>query len=97
MIILQKSSNGKLIVEEYKGKILYTVAEAMNFTPKIITPTDGLFCGHVFKNGTATGLVGDIVHRRAEVGLVNLLVNKDRFHAVDVTILYHTGCFTWLV
>ncbi len=55
--------NPKDETEEYTGlevRIFRDVSSTLNFTFDIQNPTDGGLWGEILKNGTATGLVGDV-------------------------------------
>jgi hypothetical protein len=61
----------------YKGmdaSLLYSVATYLNFTPVIRQTSDREQYGHVTKNGTFTGVIGDIMYGRADISMNGMFI-----------------------
>lgn len=97
MVILKKTEDGKLIGSGFENQIIFAASSKLNFTPQLTTPSDGLRWGIVASNGTGNGLLGDLLYRKADIGIGGVAINKDRYTYLDMTNTYHTACYTWSV
>lgn len=61
-------------------KIIWEIAKHMNFTPKFIKPKDGQERGVVYRNGTATGAMQQVIDGKANVTIGAYLQTVDRSH-----------------
>lgn len=97
MLILKNNTDTNFTLDGAEGRILSVAAAAMNFTPRITKPSDGRRWGIVYQNGSADGLVGDLIRRQADIGIAFLSLSKDRYELLEMTNMYLVGCFTWVV
>ncbi|XP_069942931.1 ionotropic receptor 21a-like [Cherax quadricarinatus] len=94
IVQLQDTSGG----HHYDGidiRLLYILADALNFRLKIITPSDGDKWGSPLGNGSWSGLTGDLTQHRAHMGVANLFIHIHYLEVVDMTVAYDMefGCF----
>lgn len=60
------------ILEPFGGievQIINAIAKSMNFSPQFYVPPDGLGWGVGQKNGSFSGLLGELASGRAEIGI----------------------------
>ncbi|XP_041977432.1 glutamate receptor ionotropic, delta-2, partial [Aricia agestis] len=78
--------------------ILNTLAQKMNFKPKLYQPLDveTQKWGQKQANGSFSGLLGEVVHGKADVALGNLQYTPYHAELSDLSIPYTTQCWTFL-
>ncbi|KAL0842467.1 hypothetical protein ABMA28_014563 [Loxostege sticticalis] len=79
-------------------EILNTLAEKMNFLPKLYQPINADLhkWGQKQANGSFSGLLGEMVNGQADVALGNLQYNPYHLELTDLSIPYTTQCFTFI-
>ena len=90
-ILLKNDSNGNLKPFRNGGHLLHILMEAattMNMTCSYFPASNNAIPGFIMKNGTATGVVGDLVNRRADIGLP-AAVRLDNQFDMDVATPVH--------
>ncbi|XP_067208039.1 uncharacterized protein [Linepithema humile] len=81
------------VFKELDEIMLKTISQQMNFTAKIMDPTDNLWFGYQLSNGTYTGALGDVVHGRADIYFESFFVKKysinlQRAEDVDFSVYF---------
>ena len=67
-----------------KVRMLDALSDAYGFTWTGHSPTDGEW-GRGFPNGSWTGLVGEVVHKRADVAVSMIAINTARWQVIEYT------------
>ncbi|KAK7862851.1 hypothetical protein R5R35_008450 [Gryllus longicercus] len=67
LVIPQKSTGNKVTYAGLDGNLYEAIKEVMNFTPVLVSPTDGLAYTRRFKNGSVTGPLKDVSNGASEV------------------------------
>lgn len=65
-----------------------SLSKALNFTVSFVRPSDGEMWGWEQGNGTWTGLMGDLQHRRADIGVADLYIMEPYFAIIDMSVAY---------
>lgn len=65
-----------------------SLSRALNFTVSFVQPSDGEMWGWEQGNGTWTGLMGDLQHRRADIGVADLYIMEPYFAIIDMSVAY---------
>ena len=71
----------------WEYNVIQTLAQTMNFTIDIQPPPNGELWGEN-KNGSFTGLVGQLQRERSDVGWANVYMVPDRMKYIDYTDPY---------
>ncbi|GBP17202.1 Glutamate receptor ionotropic, delta-2 [Eumeta japonica] len=79
-------------------EILNTLAEKMNFVPRLYQPVKAEFYrwGEKQSNGSFSGLLGEMVNGKADIALGNLQYTPYHLELTDLTIPYISQCLTFL-
>ncbi|KAK8397141.1 hypothetical protein O3P69_004676 [Scylla paramamosain] len=56
-------------------RLVETVAEIFNFTPRFMEPPGGSLWGHQLPNGSWTGMVGMFERDEGDLGIANLFIS----------------------
>ncbi|XP_024946703.1 glutamate receptor ionotropic, delta-1-like [Cephus cinctus] len=83
-------------VRGYEGNLFNTLAEAMNFTPVILTPPSALW-GDELHNGSWTGIHGNIKNGIADVGFCQVLPMASRLHFEEYSVPITTDTYIWIL
>ncbi|XP_029161062.1 uncharacterized protein LOC114932827 [Nylanderia fulva] len=78
-----KHYNSTFIFEGLDEIMLDTIAERMNFTAKLIPPTDKQSFGYQLSNGTYVGAIGDVVHGRTDICFESFFIKKYSIGVVE--------------
>ena len=87
-------------VDGYSGievKILKTVASLLDHDLIFTNPSDGGLWGEVFLNGTAHGLVKDILEARVDVGIAQMFNKPVKNKFIQPSYPYDLDGYCWLV
>ena len=76
-------------------RLVLAFASALNFRTEFVTPSDGGMWGGQAADGSWSGLLGDLHHDRADIGMANLFRSADKLRGIDMTEPYMTdyACF----
>ncbi|XP_073943627.1 glutamate receptor ionotropic, delta-2-like [Choristoneura fumiferana] len=79
-------------------EILNTVAEKMNFKPKLYQALNAEYhkWGQKQANGSFSGLLGEMVHGQADIALGNLQYTPYHLELLDLGLPYTSQCWTFL-
>lgn len=69
-------------------QVVRSLSSALNFTVSFTRPSDGEMWGWEQGNGTWTGLMGDLQHRRADIGVADLYIMEPYFAIIDMSVEY---------
>ncbi|CAH0406266.1 unnamed protein product [Chilo suppressalis] len=91
-------SNDSKVVGGVEIEILNTLAEKMNFHPKLYQPPNAELhkWGQKEANGSFSGLLGEMVNGQADIALGNLQYNPYHLQLMDLSIPYTSQCITFL-
>lgn len=64
------------------------LSEALNFSVGFSRPTDGEMWGWEQDNGSWTGLMGDLQHLKADIGVADLYIMEHYFAIIDMSVEY---------
>ncbi|CAH0722043.1 unnamed protein product, partial [Brenthis ino] len=95
-VVIMKSNNTK--VGGVEIEILNTLAQKMKFEPKLYqSPNPDLHkWGGKLSNGSFSGLLGEMVHGKADMALGNLQYTPYHLELTDLSIPYTAQCWTFL-
>ncbi|XP_077301063.1 ionotropic receptor 21a-like [Arctopsyche grandis] len=81
-----------------EAKVMQTISKAMNFIPVIYEPPNAKRekWGYKYLNGTFSGLLGEMVHGKADIALGNLHYTPYHLQLIDLSIPYISQCLTFL-
>lgn len=85
-VIVREKNNYNL--DGIDVKIMLEIAKHMNFTPKFIKPKVGRGRGVVYKNGTATGAMQQVINGEADVTIGSYMETVDRSLWLSPTTTY---------
>ncbi|XP_045783233.1 glutamate receptor ionotropic, kainate glr-3 [Maniola jurtina] len=93
VIAMNSSKVGGVEIE-----ILNTLAQKMNFEPRLYQPANAEVhkWGQKQTNGSFSGLLGEMVHNKADVALGNLQYTPYHLELTDLSIPYTSQCWTFL-
>lgn len=79
-------------------QILNTLAQKMNFEPKLYQPANAQAhkWGQKQTNGSYSGLLGEMVHGKADLALGNLQYTPHHLELTDLSNPYTSQCWTFL-
>lgn len=79
-------------------QILNTLAQKMNFEPKLYQPANAQAhkWGQKQTNGSYSGLLGEMVHGKADLALGNLQYTPYHLELTDLSNPYTSQCWTFL-
>ncbi|XP_017773932.1 PREDICTED: glutamate receptor ionotropic, delta-2 [Nicrophorus vespilloides] len=79
-------------------EILATISKAMNFNPEMYEPqnAESEFWGIRQPDGQYSGLFGELVSSKADIGLGDFYYTNYILDLMDLTIPYYTECLTFL-
>ncbi|GFQ68143.1 lig_chan-Glu_bd domain-containing protein [Trichonephila clavata] len=87
IIVFNHTSSGTS-VSGIEGKLLETLANALNFRYEIVSPDDGQW-GTVKADGNWSGIIGMVAKGEADMGLSYLAITEGRSKVVDFTSPYY--------
>ena len=98
-INMEKETNTKITYSEgWEVNFLKTIAESMNSSIYyILPPPKNEKWGDLLDNGSFTGLTGDLVHNRADIGFAAWPLNPRTLQALDATKTYFRDEWVWWV
>ena len=70
-------------------RLLKTLSSAMNFKLRIMNPSDGDKWGSPMANGSWSGLTGDIVQKKAHMGVANLFIHLHYLKVWKISLIAH--------
>lgn len=86
---INETNKVKTIFLDYiPWKLLSILAEKLNFTYEIVTPSDGEY-GRELTDGNWTGLVGLLVQENADMALNDFAITEDRSKAIRFSYPYY--------
>ncbi|XP_043247563.1 ionotropic receptor 21a-like [Amphibalanus amphitrite] len=93
--MLLKAADGSTIHDGLESRLVLAFASVLNFVVNFSTPSDGGMWGGRAADGTWNGLLGDLHHDRADIGMANLFRSADKLRGIDMTVPYMTdyACF----
>ncbi|XP_064114127.1 ionotropic receptor 21a-like [Macrobrachium nipponense] len=68
--------------------VVQALSEALNFSLVYSRPSDNEMWGWEKDDGNWTGLMGDLQHRRADIGVADLYIMEPYFAIIDMSIAY---------
>jgi hypothetical protein len=78
-------------------QVLRIISEKLNATVQFRIPPGKERKGQLLPNGTWTGLKAELMYDRADIVIGCFLLNYDDHIVFDITNVYHTDGFTWVV
>jgi hypothetical protein len=97
-IITGESTNIKVTYSEgWETEFLQVVAEGLNSSLDYLLPPPNNEKWGTFENGTLTGLIGDLVYNRADIGFAAWPLHPSILMAVDPTVSYFRDGWAWWV
>lgn len=72
------------------------ISQKLNIALSYQSTSDGNMWGWELKNGTWTGLMGDLQRRKADIGVANVFSMQTYFSAVDVSTQYKIEYFSFI-
>ncbi|XP_078376095.1 glutamate receptor 4-like isoform X2 [Oculina patagonica] len=86
-IMKKKDVHGHFSYEGYCIDLLNELARNLKFSYEIYPSPDGLY-GAKTENGTWDGIIGELISKRAEIGLSGLTITERREKVVDFSVPY---------
>ncbi|XP_078377925.1 glutamate receptor ionotropic, kainate 3-like [Oculina patagonica] len=86
-IMKKKDVDGHFLYEGYCIDLLNELARNLKFSYEIYPSPDGLY-GAKTENGTWDGIIGELISKRAEIGLSGLTITERRERVVDFSVPY---------
>nr|XP_053651462.1 probable glutamate receptor [Cherax quadricarinatus] len=83
-VVVTEDASGRLSIEGPLANLLDTLAASLNFTYHIVKPADGSW-GAKFKNGTWSGMVGQVLQQEVDIALGPFGITESRSKVVDFT------------
>ncbi|XP_072943470.1 glutamate receptor ionotropic, kainate 3-like, partial [Epargyreus clarus] len=96
VVVMKTNESSK--VSGVEIEILNTLAEKMNFKPKLYQPfnIEVHKWGYRQRNGSFSGLLGEMAEDKADVALGNLQYTPYHLELTDLSIPYTSQCWTFL-
>ncbi|XP_068228563.1 glutamate receptor ionotropic, delta-2-like [Palaemon carinicauda] len=92
----EKMSNGELFpTAGFEYSIVKALAEALNFTLRLIAPPDGKWGGPL-PNGTVVGMIGVVARREAHFAFCEISITGVREEVIDFTYPHYIESLTLL-
>ncbi|XP_078384348.1 glutamate receptor 4-like isoform X2 [Oculina patagonica] len=86
-VMKKKHVDGSFSYHGYCIDLLNELARNPKFTYDIYTSPDGLYGGET-ENGTWNGVIGELISKRAEIGVAGLTITERREDVVDFSVPY---------
>ena len=83
--------NGSFELDGFDIELLKTLSKSLNFRSKIKFLEGSETWGMVLPNGTATGALGELVQRTAEIGIGFYFLKTNRLKVLDSSTSYYTS------
>jgi hypothetical protein len=98
-INMEKETNATITYSEgWEVKVLKIIAEGLNSSIHyILPPPNNEKWGDLLDNGSFTGLTGDLVHNRADIGFAAWPLHPRTLKALDATKTYFRDEWVWWV
>ena len=95
----EKETNNKITYSEgWEVKFLKTIAEGLNSSIHyVLPPPNNEEWGDLLDNGSFTGLTGDLVYNRADIGFAAWSLHPRTLKALDATKTYFRDEWVWWV
>jgi len=95
----EEETNTKITYSEgWEVNFLKTIAECLNSsTYYILPPPNNEQWGDLLENGSFTGLTGDLVHNRADIGFAAWSLHPRTLQVLDATKTYFRDEWVWWV
>ncbi|XP_047480561.1 glutamate receptor ionotropic, delta-2-like [Penaeus chinensis] len=87
-IFMEEDSDGNYNLYGVDIEVVRSLSKALNFTVSFVRPSDGEMWGWEQGNGTWTGLMGDLQHRKADIGVADLYIMEPYFAIIDMSLAY---------
>jgi hypothetical protein len=98
IIRYDENSTLPLYKDGYEIILLHLISTAINVSLVFLPPpANGEIWGTDFRNGTWTGIRGDVVNGISDVTLCAIVLTNDNNVVMDPTITYIRGGFVWVV
>ncbi|XP_023229973.1 glutamate receptor ionotropic, delta-1-like [Centruroides sculpturatus] len=81
-IYMKTDKSERKIIDGQLFNIFNTILKSIGFRYELVTPIPNRFDGKD-KNGTRTGMVGQLVNQKADMGFVTIFLTYDRSQVVD--------------
>ncbi|XP_069683259.1 glutamate receptor ionotropic, delta-1-like [Periplaneta americana] len=92
-----RSGSPKVIpkLDGIEVRLMKTLADKMNFTPRFMLPSDGSHWGWVQFNGTVTGMIADIKNKISDVGFGHVTEGMQDVGFLEYSTSLGVDCYGW--
>ncbi|GIY87400.1 probable glutamate receptor [Caerostris darwini] len=87
LTVIEKTDEGQVKLSGAEGDFMDAVLSAVGFRYELLIPSDGEW-GRLL-NGNWTGMIGEVVNKRADLAWTWLSVNEERQQVVDFSTSYY--------
>ncbi|XP_068228604.1 probable glutamate receptor [Palaemon carinicauda] len=93
-IVLEKQNTGGVAaVAGFEHTLIKSLAKALNFSYRMVTPEDGKWGGPL-PNGSVVGMIGDVAKRIAHFAICEITITAVREEVIDFSYPYYIESLT---